>query len=133
MDVARRASVGKVRIQHSGMVPSMATVTTTYLVDDLDGNTENVQTIQFSLDRHDWEIDLSAENAARLRDKLAKYIGAAAAVKPVRRHRKQIITTGAVSKEQSAAIRVWARENGYEVSERGRIPANVREAWESAH
>ena len=111
----------------------MATVTTTYLVDDHDGNTENVQTIQFSLDRHDWEIDLSAENAARLRDKLAKYIGAAAAVKPVRRHRKQIVTTGAVSKEQSAAIRVWARENGYEVSERGRIPANVREAWESAH
>lgn len=46
--------------------------------------------------------------------------------------RKQVIS-GAVSKEQTQAMRHWARENGWQVSERGRIPANVREAFEAAH
>jgi hypothetical protein len=46
--------------------------------------------------------------------------------------RRQVIS-GAVSKEQTQAIRHWAREKGLQVSERGRIPATVREAFEAAH
>jgi len=114
----------------------MATVTSTYMIDDLDGSTEDVENVQFSLDGHHFEIDLSAENAARLREKMERFIEASHPVKeqkPKRGIRKQVITTGAVSKEQTQAIRHWATENGYHVSERGRIPATIREAFEAAH
>ena len=60
----------------------MATVTRTYLVDDLNGSTEDVSTVQFSLDKTNYEIDLDATNQARLRDKLAKYLIAAAIARP---------------------------------------------------
>lgn len=114
----------------------MATVTRTDLVDDLDGSTEDVENVQFGLDGHRFEIDLSAENAARLREKLQRFIEAGHPVneqKPKRGIRKQVITTGAVSTEQTQAIRHWAKDNGDQVSERGRIPANIREAFEAAH
>lgn len=112
----------------------MATVTRTYLVDDLDGSTDDVETVHFSLDKTDFEIDLSAGNAARLRENLERFIEAGHRIKESRRGvRKQVITTGAVSKEQTQAIRHWAKENGYQVSERGRIPSTIRAAFESAH
>ena len=113
---------------------NMATVTRTYMVDDLDGSTQDVENVQFSIDGLTFEIDLSAENAARLRDKLERFIEAGHRVKEQKRGiRKQVITTGAVSKEHTQAIRHWAKENGYQVSERGRIPGNIREAFEAAH
>src|SRR5665811_550209 len=62
----------------------MATVTRTYMIDDLDGSEEDVSTVLFSLDRKDFEIDLSAANAEQLRGKLAKFIDAATPVKPQR-------------------------------------------------
>ena len=112
----------------------MATVTRTYIVDDLDGTTENVEKVQFSLDGSNFEIDLSAENAARLRDKLARFIEAGHRVQGQKRGiRKQVITTGATSREHTQAIRHWAKDNGYQVSERGRIPSTIREAFEAAH
>ena len=55
----------------------MATVTRTFLVDDLNGSTEDVATIQFNLDGTSYEIDLSATNQERLREKLAKFLDAA--------------------------------------------------------
>lgn len=119
-----------------GNLLRMATVTRTYMVDDLDGSTEDVQNVQFSLDGHSFEIDLSAGNAARLREKLERFMEAGHLVKeqkPKRGVRKQVITTGAVSTEQTQAIRRWAKDNGYQVSERGRIPTSIREAFESAH
>lgn len=100
----------------------MATVTRTYMVDDLDGSTEDVENVQFSLDGHNFEIDLSAGNAARLREKLERFVEAGHQVKEQKQKRgirKQIITTGAVSIEHTQAIRHWAKENGYQVSERG--------------
>lgn len=111
----------------------MATVTRTFLVDDLDGTDTAVETVLFSIDKHDYEIDLSAENAARLREKLDRFIGAGHEVRESKRVVRKQVVSGTVSKEQTQAIRHWARENGYQVSERGRIPANVREAFEAAH
>lgn len=111
----------------------MATVTTTYLVDDIDGSTGDVETVEFSLDKHLYEIDLSSDNAARLREKLGKYVTAAAPVHNVKRVAKKQIVSGAVSKEMTQAIRHWAKENGFDIAERGRIPANVRRAFEDAH
>ncbi|MFC4003945.1 Lsr2 family protein [Prauserella oleivorans] len=104
------------------------------LVDDLDGS-EADETVEFGLDGVSYEIDLSAENAEELRDALAQYVeharraggrkrsgGRAAAAKVPGR-------SAAVDREQNQAIRAWARKNGFDVSDRGRIPSEVVEAY----
>jgi hypothetical protein len=108
-------------------------------VDDLDGAPgEDVSTVSFALDGVSYEIDLREENAARLRDSLAEFVesarrvggrvkrGATPTSAPVR-------SVDARSKEQTKAIREWAKKNGYELADRGRIPANVISAFEEAH
>ena len=107
-------------------------------VDDLDGS-EASGTVSFALDGRAYEIDLSDDNAARLRDSLATFIAAARRT-VARRARGQRNSTSEApaaparpSREATAAIRTWARENGHEVSERGRIPKAVVEAYHSAH
>ena len=72
---------------HSGTLIAMATVTRTFLVDDLDGSTEDVENVRLSLDGTDFEIDLSAANAARLREKLAKYVEHGTRVTPQKTRR----------------------------------------------
>ena len=125
----------------------MATITTTSLVDDLDGS-EAADTVAFALDGVAYEIDLNEENAEKLRDALAGYVASARradgsrrvdggrrvgrakvakAAKPARGSRT------APDREQTAAIREWARANGHEVSERGRLSASVLAAFEAAH
>ena len=106
-------------------------------VDDLDGS-EASGTVSFALDGRAYEIDLSDDNAARLRDSLATFVAAARRTGP-RRARSQRSSTSEApvaparpSREATAAIRTWARENGHEVSERGRIPKAVVEAYHSA-
>ena len=113
----------------------MATITRTYLVDDLDGSEENVSSVSFSLDKKDYEIDLSAANEARLRDKLAKFVAAATPLHPRRGRavRRTAVKAEPVGKEQTQAIREWARNNGYEVSDRGRISAAIQKAFDEAH
>ena len=111
----------------------MATVTRTYLVDDLDGSEEDVSSVSFSLDKKDYEIDLSAANQARLRDELAKFVDAATPLRPQRRAARRAVESAPVGREQTHAIREWARNNGYEVSERGRISAAIQKAFDEAH
>ena len=107
-------------------------------VDVLDGS-EASGTVSFALDGKAYEIDLSDDNAARLRDSLATFVAAARRT-GARRSRSQRSSTSEApaaparpSREATAAIRTWARENGHEVSERGRIPKAVVEAYQSAH
>ena len=107
-------------------------------VDDLDGS-EASGTVSFALDGRAYEIDLSDDNAARLRDSLATFVAAARRT-GARRARGQRSSTSEApaaparpSREATAAIRTWARENGHEVSELGRIPKAVVEAYHSAH
>lgn len=120
----------------------MATLTTVTLVDDLDGS-EAAESVAFALDGVAYEIDLSEENAEKLRDALAGYVagarradgprrgaGRAKVAKPAKAARG---SRTAPDREQTAAIREWARANGYEVSERGRLSANVLAAFEAAH
>jgi hypothetical protein len=114
----------------------MATITRTYLVDDLDGSEENVNSVSFSLDKANYEIDLSAANEARLRDKLAKFVAAATPLHPqraVRRGAVKAVKAAPVGREQTQAIREWARSNGHEVSDRGRISAAIQKAFDEAH
>lgn len=106
------------------------------LVDDIDG-TEADETVTFGLDGTTYEIDLTTKNAQSLRDSLSAYVGYARKVSGSRRSggngRKSPAAGAANGGGTSAAeIREWARSNGFEVPERGRIPGNVREAFDAA-
>jgi hypothetical protein len=111
------------------------------LVDDLDGtSSDSIETVVFGLDGVTYEIDLADANASRLRDNLAEFVASARRTGGrVKRGTASATPRGAAasasgrSKEQTQAIRDWARNNGYDVSERGRIPGSVLEAFESAH
>ena len=102
------------------------------LVDDVDGGTAD-ETVKFALDGVTYEIDLTAANAEKLRDSLAPWTGharkgtgrgfGAKPAPPRPRHSR------AVAQE----IRGWAKWRGHHVSERGRISAEVRAAYEAAH
>ncbi|WP_007027000.1 MULTISPECIES: histone-like nucleoid-structuring protein Lsr2 [Saccharomonospora] len=105
------------------------------LVDDLDGS-EAEETVQFALDGVTYEIDLSSENAEELRDALAQYVeharkagGRKRQTGRGRRNGQKATRSSSADREQNKAIRAWAKENGYEISERGRIPSEVAEAY----
>jgi hypothetical protein len=116
----------------------MAQQTTVKFIDDLDGS-EAAGTFDFALDGKQYQIDLSEENAARLRDALAPFVGAARKASGRssgrgRTQQRQVAEDRPArsSREETAAIRQWARENGHQVSERGRIPKSVIEAYQAA-
>ena len=109
------------------------------LVDDLDGG-EAEETVSFALDGVSYEIDLSGDNAAKLRDAFAAYVGSARRVggrassgRGTTRRQSAPRASSASSGNRTAEIREWARSNGHKVNERGRIPASVVEAYEQAH
>ena len=112
----------------------MAKKVTVTLVDDFDGEGAADETVEFSLDGVSYEIDLSVKNAQKLRDELKLWIDAGRRVGGRRRGRPGIPGRGraSIDREQSAAIRDWARRNGHKVSTRGRIPAEVIDAFHAA-
>jgi hypothetical protein len=109
----------------------MAQIREVRLIDDLDGESAD-ETIEFGIDGKNYEIDLSKDNAGKLRDALAAYV-AAARRSGGRRSRSTASATPArrpsIDREQNQAIREWARKRGMKVSDRGRIPAEVLEAY----
>ena len=118
----------------------MARKTTIVLEDDLTGQVleeGHGETVAFALDGQSYEIDLSGDNAGQLRADLGRYVDAARKVSSSRSGASGRRTgTGgpaAPGRKDTGAIRTWARENGHEVSERGRIPTSVVEAYDSAH
>jgi Lsr2 len=104
------------------------------LVDDLDGGPAE-ETVSFSLDGVAYEIDLSEANAAKLRDDFAPYVGNARKVggraAATRTTRSRGRRGGRDSR--TSDIREWAKANGHQVSDRGRIPASVVDAYEKAN
>lgn len=112
----------------------MAKKVTVTLVDDFDGDGVADETVEFSLDGVTYEIDLSTKNAAKLRADLKVWIDAGRRTSGRRRGRAGGSGRGraAIDREQSAAIREWARRNGHNVSTRGRIPAEVIDAFHAA-
>ena len=98
------------------------------LVDDLDGG-DAEETVKFVLDGIQYEIDLSKKNADKLRDLFAPYVGAGTKVA-----RGGVVVGGRAARgrggatadrEQNKAIREWAKKNGKDISDRGRIPQDV--------
>jgi len=110
----------------------MASVTEVRLGDDIDGG-EADETVAFDLDGKNYEIDLSENHAAKLREVLAPYAAAArrAGSSPTARGRRATPARPAADRQETAAIREWATANGFAVSTRGRIAAHVREAYEN--
>ncbi|WNV75189.1 Lsr2 family protein [Geodermatophilus sp. DSM 44513] len=102
------------------------------VVDDLTGEPlpdGQAQTVSFALDGTSYEIDLSRDNADALRQAVNRYVGAARKVGRTAKFARR----GGRSGRDTAAIRAWARENGLAVSERGRVPGSVIEAYEAAN
>ena len=105
------------------------------LEDDLDGS-EADETVSFALDGTTYEIDLAEKNAEEMRNVFSRYVSAARKVSRGNRASgggRSRATGGRMDREQAGAIRDWARKNGHAVSDRGRIPASVVDAYESAH
>lgn len=117
----------------------MAQKTRVVLVDDLEGG-EADETVTFALDGVSYEIDLSAEHASQLRDAFAPWVGHARRAGGRQTGRRP--TGGGTAGSgrggatgagvDTAAVRAWARENGYQVSERGRIAGTVLEAYRAS-
>jgi nucleoid-associated protein Lsr2 len=118
----------------------MAQKTIVTLVDDLTGEeAENISTVEFALDGVTYELDLTDENSTKLHDALSPYANAARKIGGRRRSGprpdRAIKSTGrsdGYNRETLKSIREWARKNGRNVSDRGRLPAEVLQAWQSA-
>jgi hypothetical protein len=111
----------------------MAQKVQTLLIDDLDGGQAD-DTVRFGLDGAEYEIDLNAKHAAALRKALAPYLGAArrapgsVARRPGRTGRRVTSTGG----PDPTAVREWAKSQGIEVKDRGRVPAELIAKFKAA-
>ena len=103
------------------------------LVDDIDGGTAD-ETVTFSLDGVSYEIDLTAAHASELREAFGQWVGHARKLsgRTVSRPARSGARRSSGSSD-ATAIREWARANGHNVSERGRISAGIKAAYEAAH
>ncbi|MDQ4046977.1 MAG: Lsr2 family protein [Actinomycetota bacterium] len=99
------------------------------LVDDLDGGSAD-ETVRFGLDGVGYEIDLSSANASELRSALERFVSAARKTSGGRPARGK---AAGGRNQDSAQIRQWAREHGYTVNSRGRIQAEIQEAYQKAN
>ncbi|MFI7024585.1 MULTISPECIES: histone-like nucleoid-structuring protein Lsr2 [unclassified Micromonospora] len=113
----------------------MARKVITVLTDDLDGGKAD-RTVEFSLDGVSYTIDVSDENAGVLRKALDPFINAGrrlgrGSADTGRGPRRVTAAAPGMNREQNRAIREWAVSNGYKISERGRIPVEVVEAYKN--
>lgn len=119
----------------------MAQRTIVQLTDDLDGKPiaeGRGETVRFALDRQDYEIDLGEKNAKAMRDALDKYVSAgrrvSSAARAVGRGRSGGGRSAAASRDYDPkAVRAWAESQGIEVSQRGRVPAELVAKFQEAN
>ncbi|ALG08289.1 histone-like nucleoid-structuring protein Lsr2 [Kibdelosporangium phytohabitans] len=113
----------------------MAQKIVVHLVDDVDGSmSDDITTVKFGLDDVSYEIDLTDNNATRLRDHLDDFVNHARRTgRTARRSAPPTAVATAANRNRTTAIREWARHNGYTVSGRGRISTTVIDAYEAAH
>ncbi|MGH3598881.1 MAG: histone-like nucleoid-structuring protein Lsr2 [Pseudonocardiaceae bacterium] len=124
----------------------MAQKTIVTLIDDLTGEeAEDISTVEFALEGITYEIDLADDNAAKLRDNLARYVAAARKTsgrRPATRGADRSagrsagnagVPRSGYNRDTLRSIREWAKQNGHNVSDRGRLPLTVLHAWEADH
>ena len=118
----------------------MAQKTIVTLVDDLTGEeAESISTVDFALDGMTYELDLTDENRAKLRDALSPYANAGRKIGGRRRSgprsgraAKSTGSAAGYNRETLKSIREWAKKNGHSVSDRGRLSTEVLQAWQTA-
>lgn len=101
------------------------------LVDDLDAELNADETVEFGIDGVSYEIDLTAGHAEQLRTQIAQWTSHARKLGSVRRAGRRAGRSG-LSKDKIAQVRQWGRANGHEVGDRGRIPAELLDAFNAA-
>lgn len=100
------------------------------LTDDLDGS-EGAETVSFSIDGRNYEIDLAPKSRAAFDKAFTKYLTHARRVSSTQARRRP--PTDEQARERRQAIREWAISEGWEVPNRGRLSAAVIEAYDAAH
>ena len=113
----------------------MAQKVITEFIDDIDGSPAE-RTFTFAVDGTNYEIDLSTENIAEFKSAIGGFIESARKVKGGsngRRTRSTWTNGGRRSREQTQAVREWARQHGHNISNRGRIPSSIQQAFDQAH
>jgi hypothetical protein len=115
----------------------MAQKVSVQLVDDLDGS-EAVETVTFGIDGVNYEIDLSEANASRLRESVSPFVGSGRKVGGGAGRRRTAgarpqRSAGGGSSVDTNTVREWARANGYQVADRGRIKSDVIAAYQAAN
>lgn len=106
----------------------MARKTHVVLIDDLDGS-EAMETVTFGLDGAAYEIDLNDDNANRFREVLSEWVSRSRRTGG----RARRGTRGTAAAGDTAKVREWAKNNGYSVSERGRVAQEIRDAYYAAY
>lgn len=96
------------------------------LIDDLDGSDAD-ETVKFGLDGRDYEMDLTSDHAAELREVLSRYVSVSRKLSKLGAPMKKTIIA---PQRDNRAVREWANANGYSVSDRGRIPEDIVEAYD---
>ncbi len=127
------SGVYMVRGNSTNKETGVAQKTQVVLIDDLTGDILSDgqgQTVSFALDGTSYEIDLNKKNADALRKDLRRYVDAA---RKLGRAGSASRRSAGGGRQDTAAIRDWARQNGHAVNERGRIPSSIVEAYQSAH
>ena len=110
----------------------MAMVTTVTVYDDLDGSPAQ-ESVEFALDGIRYEIDLSAQNAAKLRRALARFIANSRKATPGPDRPVSVAQMRRRSQQELAAMREWARQEGWPIGVRGRVSAQIQRAYSQAH
>lgn len=109
----------------------------TEFIDDIDGSPAE-RTFAFTVDGTNYEIDLSAQNIAEFKSAIGGFVESARKVKGSRsndgrRTSGARASGGRQSREQTQAVRQWARQHGHNIGNRGRIPASIQQAFDQAH
>ncbi|HET9118284.1 MAG TPA: Lsr2 family protein [Pseudonocardiaceae bacterium] len=113
----------------------MAQKVITEFIDDIEGSPAE-RTFTFAVDGTNYEIDLSAENITEFKSAIGGFIESARKIKGSsdgRRTRSTGADGGRQSREQTQAVREWARQHGHNISNRGRIPSSIQQAFDQAH
>ena len=102
----------------------MAQKIQTLFIDDIDGG-EAEGTVRFGLDGAEYEIDLSTQNAEAMRKAMARYVEAARRAPGSTRRPGQSGRKASANGLKTTEVREWARAQGIDVKDRGRVPADL--------
>jgi nucleoid-associated protein Lsr2 len=117
--------------------PNVVQRVITEFIDDIDGSPAE-RTFTFAVDGTNYEIDLSAQNIAEFKAAIGGFVESARKVKASRsnnahRPRGAGASGDRQSREQTRAVRQWARQHGHDIGNRGKIPASIQQAFDQAH